>query len=620
MAEHHEIQTLDPFYNCSECSSLIEIIYIDNKEIEFKCFNPKGSHKKRMPIEDYINKMKIHNIQKNDEKCMIKEHYKNYESYCLECNKHLCEKCLKSREHLLHNTINIKEFLPKINELNLLDTIIQYLENKKEFKLLSNLYEIIYNTYNKTNNNYYYCININFIIISFMEKNKDFKNKVTSEEYENLIKIKKRKEKINQVNDDILNNLLDKTEEMKSHYEKEIINLKEIIDNYKNEIDNLKNGENLNKINDDSINKNMIGGIIDINSNEINNKIHLFNTDFKEGIDVYLNNKKINMIKDNNMWIIDSIFIKKEGKYSFKIIFNNIMNNMQGFFAKCSNIISLDFSNFDSSNVINMSYMFNNCNKLKEIKGINTIKTNNVVEMTAIFQFCSQLEYLNLTNFDISNVTDISYMFNNCNKLKYIKGINTIKTNKAIKMNSMFQACYELDSIDLLNFDTSKVINMSYMFNKCYKLKEIKGIKEFKTNEVKDMNCMFQLCYELEYLNLSNFDTSKVTDFSYMFNNCNKLKEIKGVENFKTNEVTNMKAMFQSCYELEKLDLSKYDTSKVSDMSYMFNNCNKLKYLNILNFTINRCDTKNMLKFKRENNCEFITNNEELKKLYKSSL
>ena len=36
---------------------------------------------------------------------------------------------------------------------------------------------------------------------------------------------------------------------------------------------------------------------------------------------------------------------------------------------------------------------------------------------------------------------------------------------------------------------------------------------------------MFQECNELEYLDLFNFDTSNVTDMSYMFNKCNKLKK-----------------------------------------------------------------------------------------------
>ena len=102
-----------------------------------------------------------------------------------------------------------------------------------------------------------------------------------------------------------------------------------------------------------------------------------------------------------------------------------------------------------------------------------------------------------------------------------------------------------------------------------------------------------------------------------MFNKCYKLKEIKGISNFNTINVTNMRTMFQSCYELEYLDLSQFNTSNVIDMSWMFYDCNKLKYLNLSNFSI-KGETKNMLIFKKDK-CNFITNNNDLLNLYKSS-
>ena len=76
-----------------------------------------------------------------------------------------------------------------------------------------------------------------------------------------------------------------------------------------------------------------------------------------------------------------------------------------------------------------------------------------------------------------------------------------------------------------------------------------------------------------------------------------------------------MKAMFQECSELEYLDLSIFNTSKVTNMSYMFNKCNNLKYLNLMNFTSN-CDTENMLAFKSKKDCQFITYNKNLLNLY----
>ena len=104
----------------------------------------------------------------------------------------------------------------------------------------------------------------------------------------------------------------------------------------------------------------------DIKENE---SIKLFNININDGIDVYLDDKKINMIKNKHEWIIDYKF-ENNGKYTFDIVFNNNINNMKAFFEDCSNIISLDFSNFNTSNVNDMAGMFNYCNKLKKIKGI----------------------------------------------------------------------------------------------------------------------------------------------------------------------------------------------------------------------------------------------------------
>jgi surface protein len=76
------------------------------------------------------------------------------------------------------------------------------------------------------------------------------------------------------------------------------------------------------------------------------------------------------------------------------------------------------------------------------------------------------------------------------------------------------------------------------------------------------MNSMFQECNELEYLDLSNFNTKNITDFSFMFNKCYKLKQIKGINNFKTDKSETMNKMFAEC---NKLDLTKLSHSDFKD-------------------------------------------------------
>ena len=93
-------------------------------------------------------------------------------------------------------------------------------------------------------------------------------------------------------------------------------------------------------------------------------------------------------------------------------------------------------------------------------------------------------------------------MFNKCFKLKGIKGLENFNTSKVINMSAIFSECYELEYLNLSNFNTSNVNDMSYMFNACHKLKEIKGLENFNTSNVTNMRTMFQECIQLESLNL----------------------------------------------------------------------------------------------------------------------
>ena len=77
--------------------------------------------------------------------------------------------------------------------------------------------------------------------------------------------------------------------------------LNNIIEDIKKNNEKLINLINANKttiINNQFSNKNIIKGILDIKINENNNNILLFNTEITSGIDVYLNNNKINMLQD----------------------------------------------------------------------------------------------------------------------------------------------------------------------------------------------------------------------------------------------------------------------------------------------------------------------------------
>ena len=148
--------------------------------------------------------------------------------------------------------------------------------------------------------------------------------------------------------------------------------------------------KNINKEKKEANEKNIIECIIDIKLEEIKNGVILFNqskdnkNEIKDNINIFLKDKEINIINEEDKWKCDYDF-KEEGKYEIKLIFNNNITDLSKFFSECSLLYSIDLSNFNTSKVNNMELMFNECHKLKEIKGINKFNTSQVTNMSGMF-------------------------------------------------------------------------------------------------------------------------------------------------------------------------------------------------------------------------------------------
>ena len=131
----------------------------------------------------------------------------------------------------------------------------------------------------------------------------------------------------------------------------------------------------------------------------------------------------------------------------------------------------------------------------------------------------------------------------------------------------MFRDLSNLISLDVSNFDTSKVTNMEAMLAGMPSLTTL-NLSNFDTSKVTRMNSMFEGVSRLTTLNLSNFDTSKVTNMEAMFGYMYGLTSLN-ISNFNTSQVTNMRDMFSNIRNLTSLSLTNFDTSKETDMRAM---------------------------------------------------
>ena len=189
-------------------------------------------------------------------------------------------------------------------------------------------------------------------------------------------------------------------------------------------------------------------------------------------------------------------------------------------------------------------------------KTCSTINNIPIVSMSYMF-FDSNASTVDVSEFDTKNVVDMQGMFKG-SQATVINGFENFDTSNVANMRDMFYDS-KVVTFDLSSFDTSNVTNMRYMFynNKASKLK----LANFNTKNVTDMSGMFYQS-EASIIDISGFDTSNVTDMSYMFENTKNLKTIYASDKFVTNKVTSSTNMFSSSINLVGGAGTIYNSSK----------------------------------------------------------
>ena len=150
------------------------------------------------------------------------------------------------------------------------------------------------------------------------------------------------------------------------------------------------------------------------------------------------------------------------------------VTDMSYMFYNCSAFSSLDVSRFDTRNVTNMNDMFNSCYSLKSIKFGKNFDTSKVTDMSYMFYDCNNLLTLDLTGFNTSNVKRMNYMFTikkYTPSLKHIYVSDKFTTDKVNYSYDMFTGCTNLRNYDASSVDKSRAnYGPDGYLEACYKI------------------------------------------------------------------------------------------------------------------------------------------------------
>ena len=146
-----------------------------------------------------------------------------------------------------------------------------------------------------------------------------------------------------------------------------------------------------------------------------------------------------------------------------------------------------------------------------------------------------------------------------------------------------FKEIEELVSVEYI--DTTNITDFSEMFQDCINLTHV-DFNSIDTSNVTDMSFMFDGCTGLLSLDLSGINTGNVVNMQNMFSGCTGLFSLD-LDLLNVSKVNNMNAMFQGCSNMSGLNLRGWDVSNVSNMGWLFADCTNLLNVNLRGLEIN---------------------------------
>ena len=250
---------------------------------------------------------------------------------------------------------------------------------------------------------------------------------------------------------------------------------------------------------------------------------------------------------------------------------------------------------------------FTMMSKLTSITGLTYLNTENVKNMSYMFNECKKLTNLDLSNFNTAKVTTMLNMFYGCTNLMAIYAGDGWTTNAVTSSTNMFYACTKLVGSRGTTYNYNHIdkayahidggySNPGYLCD----LKEA-YVCYTPSNTTLTFYCDNQRCsrtgtiYHLQEASIApdwfadstcrsvtkvvfdpSFANARPTSTHAWFWKMSNLTSITGISYLNTEDVTTMYYMFNGCSKLTSLDLSGFNTAKVTTMLNMFYGCTNL--------------------------------------------
>ena len=149
--------------------------------------------------------------------------------------------------------------------------------------------------------------------------------------------------------------------------------------------------------------------------------------------------------------------------------------------------------------------------------------------------------------------------------------VEYLETSNITDMDSMFSGCTNLVSLNGTGWNTSNVRSMYSTFHDCTSLVSLIGLSDWDTSSVIDFLWVFDSCSSLKEIEIHGWDLSNVTGeiFNCTFWNCSSLEKAI-FPNWELPSAPYCFAMFGGCPNLKIIDFTGWNVDYLDDTTRMF--------------------------------------------------
>lgn len=235
-----------------------------------------------------------------------------------------------------------------------------------------------------------------------------------------------------------------------------------------------------------------------------------------------------------------------------------------------SGLEEIEFNgNFHTQYTEDLRFLFYYCERLTSITGLDNLDLSSATTLRGMFRSNVARTEIDLSNWDTSNVQDMSYLLADCPNLTRVNLTWSAEdTQNLTTIRNFFTRDTKLETITgVEQWVLPNVIDLTAIFYLCEALKSV-DLSAWMPGNVTDAAHLLRNCSNLETITIEGWDVPKLQSLSLAFSGIQKVKEIDLSTWRNLDSFNDFYSTFANCDQLETVKTPGFCKGNYGSMAF----------------------------------------------------